>query len=262
MKESFMTEVRTYAPALPVWTDVASPDLDRTRAFYSGLFGWDAFTVPDPAAGGYGMFMQNEKQIAGYGPVQSPEQPSAWSTYLSTDNIDATAQRVQESGGQVIAGPMDVMDQGRLAVFTDPSGAFISAWQPMQMQGTEQTFQPGTFAWAELNTRDVEQAKDFYPGVFGWQSETTAYDGGSYTEWKVDGRSIAGMMEMTSQMPDSIPPHWLVYFAVENADQTVAKAQELGAGVLMPAMDAGPGRFAVLSDPVGAVFAIIQFKQQ
>lgn len=257
-----MSEVQIYAPGIPSWIDLASPNLDRSRAFYSALFGWDAFTVPDPDAGGYGFFLKNGKQVAGYGPVQSPEQPSAWSTYVSTDDADATAEKVRAAGGQVIAGPFDVFDQGRMAVFTDPEGAFISVWQGAGHQGAELVNEPGSFVWNELHARNIAAAKDFYSAVFGWGADTSAMPEGSYTEWKVDGRSIAGMMEMGSQFPSSVPPHWLVYFAVEDADETVSHAQELGGQVIVPATDMGPGRFAVLSDPVGAVFAIIQMKPQ
>jgi hypothetical protein len=83
-------------------------------------------------------------------------------------------------------------------------------------------------------------------------------DGGEYVEWQVGGRSIAGGTAMGSMYPPQVPPHWLVYFAVANADETLKKAQELGARVMAPAMDIPQGRFAVLSDPQGAAFAIIQ----
>jgi predicted enzyme related to lactoylglutathione lyase len=250
----------TTAPAIPKWVDVASPNMEKSRAFYSALFGWDAYVHPQPEAGGYTSFSYGGKSVAGGGPTMSPEQPAAWSTYIYIQNADATAEAVKEAGGAVIVGPLDVLDQGRMAVCTDPEGAYFSIWQPNRHLGAEHVNGPSGFCWNELNTRNPEAAKAFYGQVFGWESSTSPVEAGSYTEFKVDGRSIAGGMDISSLLPPEVPANWLVYFAVENTDDSVAKAQELGGSVRMPAMDIpNMGRFAVLSDPVGAVFAIMQF---
>lgn len=257
-----MLEEAVYAPGTPMWVDLASPDLEASKAFYGALFGWEAQVSPDPQAGGYTIFLRNGKQVAGLGPIFNPNQPPAWSTYVATDDADATAQAVREAGGQVIMEPFDVLDAGRMAVFTDPTGAFISVWQPGAHKGAELVNEPYSFCWNELATRDIGAAKAFYGKVFGWGSETNANPaGGSYTEWKLDGKSIGGGMEMTDQMPANVPPNWLVYFTVEDCDASVTKAQELGATVIVPPIDIEPGRFSVLSDPQGAAFAIISMKQ-
>lgn len=253
-----MTEVQSPTTGTISWIDLASTDLDRSKAFYTGLFGWDAFTVPDPDAGGYGFFLKDGKQAAGFGPAMGDEQPSAWNTYVSVDDADATAERVKAAGGQVIAGPMDVFDQGRLTVFTDPAGAFISTWQATGMQGLQVRNEPSTFCWAELDTRDAAAAETFYPSVFGWGAKTED----SYTEWMLDGQSIAGMYAMTDEIPAEVPSHWRVYFMVQDVDANVARAQELGGSVVFPAMDIGMGRYAVLADPTGAVFAVMSFNGQ
>jgi predicted enzyme related to lactoylglutathione lyase len=239
-----------------MWVDLGSPDVDASRAFYGGLFGWEA-GEPVPEAGGYTMFTLEGKLVAGLGPLMSPEQPPAWSTYVATDNADATIQKVREAGGQVVVEPMDVMDAGRMAAFIDPTGAFLGVWQPGQHQGAQIVNQPGSFIWNELDTRNIEAAKPFYQHVFGWTAKTSNDGGMSYTEWQLDGRSIAGGMQMGDQIPADVPPHWLTYFAVQDCDAAVAKAQELGGKVLMPAMDMPGMRFAVLSDPQGAVFGVI-----
>jgi predicted enzyme related to lactoylglutathione lyase len=245
---------------MPIWVDLASPNLDSSRAFYERLLGWQAHVVPDPAAGGYTMFLLDGKQVAALGPTQSPEQPSAWMTYVATDDADATAREVEAAGGQVIAGPFDVLDQGRMAVFIDPTGAFFSVWQPKIHRGAEIFNVPGALCWTELETRDVARSREFYTRVFGWGAETNAFGEGSYTEWKLDGRSVAGAMEMTPNVPSNVPPYWQVYFQVDDAADTVALAQELGGQALVPVTDIGFGLFAVLSDPNGAVFGVIQLK--
>ncbi|HKH67836.1 MAG TPA: VOC family protein, partial [Reyranella sp.] len=124
---------------------------------------------------------------------------------------------------------------------------------PNEHQGAELANQAGGFCWTELTTRDIDAAKAFYPRVFGWGVK----DHPGYTEWTIDDRSIAGAMTMGDNFPPEVPPHWVVYFAVEDADATAAKAQELG-GRASPIMDSPAGRFAILNDPHGAVFAVIK----
>lgn len=241
-----------------MWVDVSSPDMDRTRAFYSNLFGWNAQVVPDPEAGGYTMFFLDGKMVGAAGPTFSPEQHPAWATYVCSTDADATAGAVKEAGGQVVMGPMDVMGQGRMAVLADPTGAYVSIWQPQIHRGAEVVNKPGSFCWNELYTRDIPAAREFYQKVFGWGIEESEFSGGPYTVFQVDGRPIAGGLDMSSMLPDSIPPHWLVYFAVASTADSVAKARELGATILAGPMETPMGPMAVIEDPAGAAFAIIQ----
>src|SRR5579872_1813491 len=193
-KEEQMTE---YAPGVPMWVDVSSPDLAKTNEFYSGLFGWDAQQVPDPEAGGYTMYFLDGKMVGAAGPTFTPEQHPAWATYVHSVDADATAQAVKDAGGQVVMGPMDVMGQGRMAVFTDPTGAFISIWQPQIHQGAQLVNEPGSFSWNELYTRDVPAAREFYSKVFGWGIDEADMPFGKYTMFQVDGRPIAGGFDMS-----------------------------------------------------------------
>ncbi len=258
-----MPEVAVYAPAIPVWADLATSDLEAAKTFYRKLFGWESQTAPDPAAGGYTMAVLDGKEVAGLGPQMSKDQPPSWSVYFGSDDADATARKVHEAGGKVIAPPFDVLKSGRMAVFQDPAGAFFSVWQPAEHKGFETTQAPNSFAWAELNTRGIESVKPFYQKVFGWGIKSSPMGEGqpAYTEWLVNDQSIAGGMEMSTEMPASIPPHWLTYFAVAEPDATAKKAAELGGRVNFPPTDFPGGRFAVLSDPQGAVFGILTMKQ-
>ena len=252
----------SYAPGTPLWVDHTSPDVQSAVSFYSDLFGWQAQDMGEEA-GHYTMFSSNGKVVAATTPPMSPGNPPAWSTYISTDNVEETARRVDGSGGKTLVPPMQVMDQGSMGVFADPSGAVFAAWQPAAMHGAELVNTPVSFCWNELATRDMEAAKGFYSKVFDWGIKSNKMpDGGEYVEWQVGGRSIAGGAGMGSMYPPQVPPHWLVYFAVASADETLKKAQELGARVMSPAMDIPQGRFAMLSDPQGAAFAIIQLSAQ
>jgi len=122
--------------------------------------------------------------------------------------------------------------------------------------------EPGSFTWNELHTRDLNGAKQFYPKAFGWGVKENAYGESTYVEWQVNGRSIAGAMPMDPSMPAQMPPFWLVYFAVEDTDAAISKVQELGGKVLMGPFDAPPGKFAIVSDPFGAAFAVIKVARQ
>ena len=149
------------------WVDLATSDPAAAQKFYSDLFGWRMDVNDDPQYGGYAMAMVGEQGAAGIGGKQDPSQPTVWSLYIGTDDIDALAQKIKDNGGKVVAEPFDVGDQGKMAVFQDPSGGFISAWQGQQMNSFVYDV-PNTFGWAELNARNVQDVVPFYEKVFGW----------------------------------------------------------------------------------------------
>jgi uncharacterized protein len=247
-----------YAPGTPSWIDLGTPDPEGAVAFYGALFGWRP-TEPGPAeeTGGYRMLQQDGGNVAGVMASQDPNWPSAWSSYVSVADADATAAAVREHGGTVIVEPMDVLELGRMAFFVDPTGAAFGVWQPKDFAGADVVNVPGSLTWNELRTRDVDAAKAFYPAVFGWEPADWPEQPG-YVIWNLDGRGIGGLMDMGDWFPAEVPPHWGVVFAVADADATAARAQELGAQVVAPPADIPVGRFAGLLDPQGAGFAILQ----
>jgi predicted enzyme related to lactoylglutathione lyase len=253
-----MPEVDDYAPGTPCWVDLASTDLPAALRFYTQLFGWSA-EDQGPDAGNYHLLTKEGANIAGAMGVMMEGQPSAWTSYVSVEDADATAGRIRDAGGALYVEPVDVMTLGRMAVAADPSGAVFGLWQPKDHRGADLVNEPGALNWNELNTRDLDGALAFYPTVFDWEPETHKGEM-DYTEWKLHGRSVAGMMAMLPQVPAEVPSHWLVYFGTSDCDGTVATASGLGASVLAPPMDIEPGRFSVMSDPTGATFAVIQTK--
>jgi len=256
-----MPEMTAYEPGTPSWVDVTAGDAAAAASFYRTLFGWE-FTDGGPDAGGYGMLTLDGKNVAGLGPLQNEQQPVAWTTYVATDDADAAAARIQEAGGMVLMPPMDVMGAGRLAVAADPTGAVFGMWQADQMIGADVVNEPGSFCWNELMTRDTDAAIAFYEHVFGWKADTQPYGDTAYTQFQLGGRSIAGMMPMGDDFPAEVPANWLVYFAVADCDAAVATAQGAGGAVATPPMDISVGRFSVLTDPNGAVFAVIALKPE
>ena len=247
----------------PVWVDLSSSDAKASRDFYSKLFGWRVDVDPDPQYGGYALAKLDDKDVGGIGPTQSPDAPTAWNIYLGTDDVNDLARRVQAAGGSVVAPPFDVGDQGRMAVFQDPSGAFISAWQGTRMGGF-QTDVGNSYGWAELNARGVEKALPFYAQVFGWTTKTSEVGEGQspYTEFQLDGQSIAGAWEMNPMVPAQVPSYWQVYFNVDDVDEAHKKALEAGAREMLPPQDFPGGRFAIISDPQGASFGLLKMTQR
>jgi hypothetical protein len=254
-----MAEPTSYEPGTPSWVDLTTPDVDASARFYGALFDWEIEAAgPPEETGGYAMFKRGDKLVAGVGPIMQEGQPAVWSTYVSTDDADAAAARATAAGGQVVVEPMDVMDAGRMAFVAHPAGGFIGLWQPNRHTGAQLVNEPGSLTWNELQTRDPEGAKAFCSAVFGWTPEDQEMGDFTYTVFNLGDRGIAGAMPMPPAVPAEVPANWLVYFAVEDCDASASKAQELGASQMYPPMDIpGVGRFAVLSDPHGVVFAII-----
>jgi predicted enzyme related to lactoylglutathione lyase len=254
-----MPEKTEYAPGTPSWTDLATDDPDASTTFYSTLFGWTAEAVPDPDAGGYTMLAYDGKTVAALGPKPDPNMPTAWSCYVSVDDADKTCELVTSGGGTVVMGPMDVFDAGRMAVFQDPTGAFLSVWQPNTMKGADLVDEPVSLSWIELSTRDVAKAIAFYGDVFGWGSHTSEGDM-PYTEFQLGETSVAGMMATPAEMPAEVPAYWMPYFQVADAAKVTTDAAALGADVMVPVspIPGGTMSFAVLRDPQGAAFGILQ----
>jgi uncharacterized protein len=242
----------------PAWVDLGTSDAAGAREFYSKLFGWQVEVSDDPQYGGYGLAKLGGQDAAGIGPTQNEQQPTAWSLYIGTDDVDALAERIEQAGGAVVAAPFDVGDQGRMAVFQDSVGAFISAWQTNTMSGFA-TQGSNAFGWGELNAHDIENAVPFYERVFGWTTRRSGGDGSPpYIEFLADGDSILGAQAMPPGVPAQTPAYWLVYFGVDDVDDAARRAVEAGGNQVVPPQDYPGGRFAIVTDPQGAAFGLFK----
>ena len=250
-----MPEFDGYPAGTPSWVDIGTTDLEGAKAFYSTLFGWE-IVDQGPDSGGYCICNLRGKGVAGLGPAQNPG-PPYWTTYVGVDDTDTAAKAVEAAGGSVLAA-MDIPQAGRMAVCMDPTGVPFSVWQAGAHRGAQIANEPGSFTWTELNSRDTEAAGRFYESVFGWASETST-EPMQYTTFSLDGKTVAGMMDMTGRVPDEVPAHWLVYFGVADCDQAVATTKEAGGELVVGPFDIPDmGRFAVVRDPQGAHFAVFQ----
>jgi predicted enzyme related to lactoylglutathione lyase len=187
--------------------------------------------------------------------------PTHWASYISVTSADEIAAKAKALGGTVMKEPFDVMDAGRMAVIIDPTGAPFSIWQAGKHHGYEIKGQPNTVSWNELLTTDTARAIDFYSKLFGWVADTHGAPM-EYTEWKNGDEHAGGMMQIAPHM-GPVPPHWGIYFAVDDCDAMFQKATSLGARAFVPPMDIeNVGRFAVIQDPQGAVFSIIKLTEK
>ncbi|MFI2566164.1 VOC family protein [Paenarthrobacter sp. NPDC018779] len=245
----------------PCWIDLMTSDTEKAKSFYNALFGWTYETGDEEKYGGYITASKDGKLVAGI--MQKQEDmgtmPDLWSTYLRTDDIKATTEAAAANGGQVFLEPMDVPEQGSMAMYGDSSGASIGAWQFGEMKGYELAAEPGTPAWHELLSKDYESAVSFYQNVFGWETEVMSDTPEfRYTTLGAGDNAKAGIMDAAGFLPEQVPSMWSVYFAVEDTDATVEQALGLGATVVQAAEDTPFGRLATLSDPTGATFKVIQ----
>jgi uncharacterized protein len=252
-----MSERNGYPQGTPCWADLASSDVEGSRAFYGALFGWD-WDVVGPEFGDYSTGLLRGKKVAAVASRMDDSQPVAWTTYLAVDDADKWAAAVPEAGGTVAMPPMEIPTQGRLAIAADPSGAFFGVWEAAEHRGSELVNEPGTIVWNELISPDLDGAAAFYGSTLGvtLADMDTGDSGMVYKLVQVDGRTVGGAMPPMPGM-ENIPPHWGIYFEVADADAAVARAQELGGQVLSPVTPSPQGPMATLLDPQGGTFAII-----
>jgi predicted enzyme related to lactoylglutathione lyase len=278
-----MPERDGYIPGVPCWVDTSQPDPEAAVDFYGGLFGWEFEDVMPPGSEGkYFIARLPGGEVAAVGSIPEAAPPTAmWNTYIWVDSADETASKVRDAGGGVVMEPFDVMDAGRMAVFTDPEGAAFCVWQAKENKGARIVNENGSLNFNGLNTREVDGAKSFYGSVFGWT--TLSLDGGTEM-WTLPGYGdhlerdnpdlrkqmaeadapkgfedvVASINPIADDQPDT-PAHWSVTFAVDDADATAAKATELGGKLIVPPFDAPWVRMTVIGDPQGATFIASKF---
>jgi uncharacterized protein len=256
-----MGERTSHEPGTFSWVDLSTSDSADAKRFYGGLFGWTFDDLPVGDGVVYTMCRIDGKSVCAISAQQEQERsqgiPPHWNNYVTVEDADASAAKAKELDGNVIMEPFDVLDAGRMSVIADPTGAVLSVWQARSSIGAELVNVPGALTWNELATSDVERAKGFYGALFGWTFVDMEGDGMTYALIHNGDRSNGGIRPQ-SEMEAGIPPNWTPYFAVPRADDSVAKAGEVGGRVLVEPMTVPAGRFAAIGDPQGAVFAVFE----
>jgi uncharacterized protein len=250
-----MAERSSYAPGTPCWIDLNTTDPSAAQAFYAELFGWEFETNPESH---YTTASRDGKRVCGINDMPITEQPPAWLVYFATDDAQKLAEAVTANGGAVVLGPMQLREQGSILLWQDTIGAIAGAWQPGLHTGAQLVEEAGTMAWSELATRDLDGAVAFYTAILPVAARDMSEGEFRYQTLRVEDRDVAGLWLMSADVPHETPPHWTVYFAVDDTDAAVATATARGAALNLPAKDSPYGRFAGLADPQGAAFYVIQ----
>ena len=247
-----MPTVVKHKPGSFCWIELATTDNAKARAFYTELFGWTFTETPMGEGEVYTIFQHGGRAVAAMH-SHTGGAPSNWLSYVAVDSVDDSAAKAKSLGATIVAGPMDVFDAGRMAVLLDSQGAAIALWQGNRNPGVGVRDEANTLCWNELQARDIDAGKRFYPPLFHWRMK----ESDEYTEWHLGENAVGGML--ASQGPPEAPAYWIPYFAVDDCDATTNKAKELGAMACVECMDIEHvGRFSVLADPTGAMFATIK----
>jgi uncharacterized protein len=260
MTEARMQEAPTYAPGTFCWVELGTTDGEAAKKFYTGLFDWDFTDNPMGPGMVYTMLKKDGKDVGALYKMGPEMQgiPPHWLSYVSVKNVDESTAKAKGLGGTALKDPFDVADVGRMSVIQDPTGAVFALWQAGTHSGASIVNVPDSFCWNELATPDTTKAGDFYSGLFGWGKKVQDMGEMQYTSFLNGERQAGGMYKPTPEMGE-IPPNWMVYFAVADADAKAQKAKDLGATLIVPPSDIpGVGRFSVIQDPQGAVFGIIK----
>ena len=244
-----------------VWYDLMTTDPGGAADFYTKIAGWGTQRWQGPSPTPYTMWTTHDTPIGGV--VQLTEEmlgsvPPHWIGYVAVPSVDESAAQAETLGGKVLTAPMDIPEVGRFAVISDPQGAAIAIFSPKD--GPQRPDTPpnvGEISWHELTTTDHKSAYEFYRTLFGWD-KTGDFDMGDAGEYQMYGRgdqSLGGMWTKPADMP--MPPNWLYYIRVPNADEAVERVKALGGQVLNGPMDVpGGDRVAQCLDPQGAAFAV------
>ncbi|MDQ3152528.1 MAG: VOC family protein [Actinomycetota bacterium] len=250
-----MSDITTNQPTgTPTWIDLGIPDLERAMEFYHALFDWE-YIVGPAAAGHYTMCLLRGLPVAA---IMANTDADAtdfwWNVYFATDDCDGTAKRITDAGGTMLMAPMDVMDQGRMAVACDPSGGRFGLWQGRAHIGCQVVNEPGSLVRNDLVTPTATLVRDFYAAVFDYtldrNEDLPDFD---FTFLRrPDGHEVAGIFGTT----EALASRWGTVFEVADTDAVVERAVAAG-GVSRVPEDIPYGRIAAITDPFGAEFSVI-----
>jgi predicted enzyme related to lactoylglutathione lyase len=242
-----------------VWHQLMTRDVPGAKKFYSRLTGWKM--QPWPPDPNYTVCHSDVGPVAGIMaiPADMPaEVPAHWLQYIGTRDVDGTAEAAVRAGGSIMKAPGDLQGAGRYAVIKDPQGAVFAILDPENARPEPTGVPPiGTFSWHELATSDNEAAFAFYSALFGWDAITRMDMGpiGTYLIYGWNGQQRGGMYISPADKP--MPPNWLPYVSVPDADAGYAQATSNGAKEMMSPMDVpGGSRIAAFFDPTGAALAV------
>jgi len=240
---------------------LCSGDANAAKAFYSGLLDWQPDDREEDGHP-YTMFKLRDSIVSGMYEMAPARKDAGvrphWNNYIMVDDVAAVVKRVPELGGKVLMEPYDAMGD-LMANLADPWGAKFTVWQARTAQEPFVLMEPGAQVWNELYTPDLKAAEKFYSQLLGWRLgafEASAHPYTMLTPEKAMYPS-GGMMQLGEEM-QGMQPQWIPYFSVTDVAGTMSQAKAAGAQVHGPIPVPTVGTLAMMQDPEGAGFAVIQ----
>jgi predicted enzyme related to lactoylglutathione lyase len=245
-----------------IWVDLVTPDLAASKRFYTGLFQWTYSEIHSRSTD-FALAMLNGHPVCGIvqrtPPAGERRQP-AWLTFIAATDVDATQQQVLQHGGQVLFAPHAYPQRGRQAVFTDPQGAVFAVLASSSGDPPDILASPGEWIWSSLIARDPGSDAAFYQSLFGYEVfESPNGDGSEHLILSTEDYARASV----NGLPEGHHhPHWLNFVRVLDTVQMSTTVTQLGGRVLVePRLDRHGGRVAVVADPSGAPFGLLEWPE-
>jgi uncharacterized protein len=244
-----------------LWADLVTTDVARSRDFYAKVFGWDfRASLGEDGKPGYLTILANGRPIGGMvAPRTDATAAGARWIGLASGDPKTMAARAQERGGAVVMAPRMLPGRGELTVLSDPDGAHFAVIRTERGDPADQLGRDNEWLWTELWSSDPGRAANFYRDVFGFA--VSAADGKTPNGYLLSagGRARAGVM----RSPDpALPAAWIPYVRVSDVAGTVARARAGGARVVVEPRPHYKSQVAVLVDPLGAPFAVANWRAE
>lgn len=244
------------------YTELSTADKARAGRFYGRLLGWELNPEPLLRAIEYTLFTLQGSVVAGAYPLlefqRRRSDASRWLSYVFVADGEETAKRARELGASVLAGPLDVLDLGRLTILEDPLGTRFGTWQAGRLGVDFQLRdQPGCASWFEHVSAEPERAAAFYADLFGWTRRPLAAPAGQRVLLELHGAPVAGCSTAPGAL-EKLAPEWLAFFQVKDCAESCGKAANLNGKVLLGPGGTSLGPVAVIRDPDGASFGLTE----
>jgi len=245
-----------------IFAELVTPDIEAAKRFYAGLFGW-SFRDIQTGDAGYAEALFDGQPVAGLiykTAAEGGHQPPAWLTFLAVRDTDAAQTSAVQHGAKVLFAPTTIPGRGREAVFADPQGAVFAVLASASGDPPDVLVAPGEWIWSSLITSDPENGAAFYQALCEYEVyAASADDGARHIMLASDNYARASVNSLPADTPGN-HSHWLNYIRVEDAVEMAAKAVALGGRVLVePRVDRHGGKIAVLADPQGAPFGVLEW---
>ena len=245
-----------------VFVELVTPDLPAAERFYGGLFGW-TFRYFKAGTSDYAEASLDGHMVAGLFHKEMPageHRLPNWLSFIAARDVDAVEKIAVQKGAKVLREPHDVPDRGRQAVFTDPQGAVFAVLASSSGDTPDVLAEPGEWIWSSLIAADPEAEAAFYQSLFDYEVfDTPALDGAEHLTLATENYARASANPLPAINPN-VHPHWLNFVRVVDAAGTAEKLVALGGRVLVaPHVDRHGGKIAVVADPSGAPFGLMEW---